>query len=156
MNEQINTPITEQQFNQICEQIESSQTGLLQCCKSAHISQQSFYQYIKKIGDSAKERYARAKESQIDNLVDQMEVLENACLTAVETAEDSRIANAIVQAYRLKIDNLKWIASKLKPKTYGDKLDITSNGNDITREILITPISNTSKPTATSQDSQAQ
>ena len=69
-----------------------------------------------------------------------MEVLENECLMAVETAEDSRKANAIVQAYKLKIDNLKWIASKLKPKTYGDKLDITSNNESLVRNISLTAI----------------
>lgn len=29
---------------------------------------------------------------------------------------------------RIQVDTLKWILSKLIPKTYGDKLDVTSDG----------------------------
>lgn len=35
---------------------------------------------------------------------------------------------AVMTAYKLKADNMKWSMSKMKPKKYGDKTDITSNG----------------------------
>ena len=41
------------------------------------------------------------------------------------------ISNALANAYKLKADNLKWSMSKMKPKKYGDKLDMTTNGKDI-------------------------
>ncbi len=44
-------------------------------------------------------------------------------------------ANAVVNAYKLKADNLKWAMSKKMPKKYGDKLDLTSKG-----KVLPTPI----------------
>ena len=36
-----------------------------------------------------------------------------------------------VQRSRLRIDTRKWLMSKQNPKVYGDKLDMTTNGNDI-------------------------
>ena len=36
-----------------------------------------------------------------------------------------------IQRSRLRIDTRKWLMSKLNPKVYGDKLDMTTNGNDI-------------------------
>lgn len=36
-----------------------------------------------------------------------------------------------VQRDRLRIDVRKWAASKLKPKKYGDKLDVTSDGQQL-------------------------
>ena len=36
-----------------------------------------------------------------------------------------------VQRSRLRIDTRKWLMAKMNPKVYGDKLDMTTNGNDI-------------------------
>lgn len=41
-----------------------------------------------------------------------------------------------VQRARLIIDTRKWVASKLKPKKYGDKLDMTSDGKALPTPIL--------------------
>lgn len=40
-----------------------------------------------------------------------------------------------VQRSRLRIDTRKWLMAKMKPKKYGDKLDLTSDG-----KVLPTPI----------------
>lgn len=136
----IKTPISKEQFEDICNEIETTEIGLLQCCIKNGISQQSFYNYMKIIGSEAKERYVRAKEEQIDNLVDQIAQIEADCMQAIETTEDPKKANALVNAYKLKCDNLKWIASKLKAKKYGDKIDITTDGQALVRNITLTPI----------------
>lgn len=46
-------------------------------------------------------------------------------------AETGKIDPAWVQLQRLKIDAKKWELSKLKPKVYGDKLDVTTDGEKI-------------------------
>ena len=63
-------------------------------------------------------QYARAREEQSETLVDQI-------LHIADTCEDPRIA-------AVRIDARKWIASKLKPKKYGDirQLDV-SGGIDL-------------------------
>lgn len=35
------------------------------------------------------------------------------------------MASAWVQQKRMQVDARKWIASKLKPRTYGDRIDMT-------------------------------
>jgi hypothetical protein len=65
-------------------------------------------------------QYARAKEEQADYLVEDM-------LDISEHTEEDHTAFTganVVQRDRLRIETRKWIASKLKPKKYGDKLDI--------------------------------
>jgi hypothetical protein len=57
-------------------------------------------------------QYARAREEQADYYAD--EIIEIA-----DTAEDANLA-------RLRIDARKWKASKLRPKKYGEKIDLTS------------------------------
>lgn len=46
-------------------------------------------------------------------------------------AETGKIDTGWVQLQRLKIDAKKWELGKLKPKKYGDKLDVTSDGEKI-------------------------
>lgn len=64
------------------------------------------------------DKYARAKEDQADTLTDDME----------DIARDIKID---VKRARLIIDTRKWAASKLKPKKYGDKIDMTSDGEKL-------------------------
>ena len=133
------TPITEEQFNNVCNLI-ANNVSLNKACAQLHIAKQSVYIYMDKIGDSAKNQYVRAKESQIEAMIDEMQDVEEECLQAVECIEDPKKANALVQAYRLKLDNLKWIASKLKAKKYGDKVDITNSDGSLIRNMTLTPI----------------
>lgn len=41
-----------------------------------------------------------------------------------------------IQRSKLRVDTRKWYASKVKPKKYGDKLDMTTNGKDLPTPIL--------------------
>lgn len=69
--------------------------------------------------------YARAREQQADYYADEM----------IELADEAKDVNKA----RLQIDVRKWKASKLQPKKYGDKLDITTRDEtpQITREEMI-------------------
>lgn len=64
-------------------------------------------------------KYARAREVQGD-------VMDEKILEAADTVTSENAA-----AMRVKIDAYKWRAAKLKPKVYGDKIDVTSGGERI-------------------------
>ena len=89
-----------------------------------------------------KDQYARAKEESADADNETLEEIGDEAIDASWKA-DPKAASAVVQAYKLKADNLKWAMSKKKPKKYGEKLDLTSGG-----EKLPTPIygGNSTKP----------
>lgn len=53
-----------------------------------------------------------------------------------------KVSNAVVSAWKLKSDNLKWSMSKMKPKKYGDKIDFTTGGEKITGFNFL-PVENT-------------
>lgn len=65
-------------------------------------------------------QYARAKDSQADAMEEDM--LDIADTPPAMTA-DGKIDSGDVADKRLRIDTRKWIASKLKPKKYGDKIE---------------------------------
>lgn len=63
-------------------------------------------------------KYEESKAIQADVYADEMDDI------AHDTTLDTRRA-------RLIIDTRKWTASKLKPKKYGDKLDVTTDGKSL-------------------------
>jgi hypothetical protein len=67
------------------------------------------------------DKYAKAKDTQADTLADEMQYIADNVI-----ADKDAVAKA-----RLQVDTRKWVAAKLKPKKYGDKLDMTSGGEKL-------------------------
>jgi hypothetical protein len=61
------------------------------------------------------EQYAHAREAAADALADDIQDISDGVLNKKYDPQAARVA----------MDGKKWIASKLKPKKYGDKLDLT-------------------------------
>jgi hypothetical protein len=83
------------------------------------------YQLVRKvIAENAEFRamYDKAVEDRADKLAE--EIIE---LSDAEMPEGLKgpEASAWVQQKRLQVDARKWVASKLKPRTYGDKIDVS-------------------------------
>ncbi len=97
--------------DEICERIAQGQS-LITICKDKHLPCVRLVQGW--LSDESKilflQDYACARDAQADYYADEM-------LSIAENEPD-------VQRARLQIDTRKWIASKLKPKKYGDKLAI--------------------------------
>jgi hypothetical protein len=76
--------------------------------------------------DWFKEQYIRAKDNQADTNAEDIQ----------ELVHEVRTGKIDPQAARVAGDLLKWSSSKLKPKKYGDKLDVTSDGKALPTPIL--------------------
>lgn len=63
-----------------------------------------------------RDQYARARETQADAIADEI-------LDIADEAEDAAKA-------RLQVDARKWLAGKLRPKVYGDKVSTEVTGAD--------------------------
>lgn len=136
----MDTPITKDQFDYFCELFATTNNSKKTICKGMGISDSSVDKYIRIIGDSAARQYARAKEDQCEPLHQAIADRIAKCRQDIDSEEDPKKCNAIVQLCKIDIDAIKWDLSKRQPKVFGDKLDVTTNGNDIVREINVTPI----------------
>lgn len=78
------------------------------------------------------EQYARAREAQADAMAD--EILQIADDGQNDTYVDDegrpRTDTDVIARSRLRVDARRWLASKLKPKVYGEKVDTTISGPD--------------------------
>ena len=107
----------------ICEQIAQGKS-LVNICGELDISYTQVMVWLSKYPDFT-DKYARAREAQADWYADEI-------ISVIDNAKSDR--NEIERA-KIKIEALKWVASKLKPKKYGDKLDLTSAGERIEQPI---------------------
>jgi len=86
-------------------------------------------------------QYTRAKEEQADFLQEEMLDIaddgSNDFMTIVKGDEQYTVENKEwTSRSKLRVETRKWAASKLKPKKYGDKIDVTSNGEPIKGTIV--------------------
>lgn len=121
------TDYTPELGDEICEEIENSVRGIDHICKANERfpCAQTFRRWLKQIPE-LRAKYAQAKEAQADKVAD--ETIEIAYddkkdwKTIVnEDGEEKTVfvAESVARA-RLKVDTLKWHASKLAPKKYAD------------------------------------
>jgi hypothetical protein len=110
------TKYTQELADEICRRIMDGES-LRGICESQDIPDRSTVHLWLATNSQFSDQYARAKEEQADTLADDMQFI-------ADTVQPDR--DAVAKA-RLQIDTRKWSASKLKPKKYGDKMQL---GND--------------------------
>lgn len=93
--------------------------------------------------ESFSKQYARAKEEAADMFIeDIIEIADNAKKDKIPVYEvDNETGDKTLTGYKesknsvrraqVQIESRKWLAMKLKPKKYGEKLDLSTNGKDI-------------------------
>ena len=123
-----------EKFDAICLLV-SKGKALRNAVKIYHISTTDFY----KIADSdnaLKERYVRACEDRATAIFEDI----------IDISDDSSLDTTIIEKNgqtievenkewvnrsKLRVDARKWILSKMNPKKYGDKIDVTSKDEKI-------------------------
>ena len=80
--------------------------------------------------DSFRTKYARARDAQADLLAAQIVDIADTPLMGVKTKTNDRgevetTEGDMIEHRRLQVDARKWYASKLAPKKYGDRQEIT-------------------------------
>jgi hypothetical protein len=69
------------------------------------------------------QQYTRAKQEAADSFIEEMHDISDASAEIVGDGHDA----ARINAARLRVDTRKWIASKLKPKKYGERMQHASD-----------------------------
>ena len=116
-------------FYEICRIYANTKQSLQKICDSdkRFPNRDTFYERKAKDKELS-DMYARARISQIELRID--EIFEEAADDSKDIlygADGPRPNMAAVNRSRTKIDTLKWTASKVIPKVYGDKLELTDS-----------------------------
>lgn len=110
----------------LCDAVIEGMQGGLSCfkaCQSAGVNHSTFMRWVS--DDTAlANRYARAREELIELMA--QDLLEIADAPVGSTDSGSTDGGA-VQKQKLQIDTRKWLLSKLAPKKYGEKLEVSGD-----------------------------
>ena len=106
----------------ICERLADGES-LVSICKTDGMPKKTaVYEWLASKKDFA-EMYARAREDQADSLADQIIALADEM--PMEITDDkgkTRFDSAYVQWQKNRVDARKWVAAKLKPRKYSDRI----------------------------------
>lgn len=125
----------------ICEQLASGDSMRTVCRADDMPAMSTVFKWLRE-HKTFSEQYARAKEEAADALVEEiMDIADDGSndwmvYHGKDDYEGWKLNGENIQRSRLRVDTRKWVASKLKAKKYGDKIDMTTNGKDLPSPIL--------------------
>lgn len=139
------TTYTQEIADYICESIADG-LSLREICNQEDMpSRATVFKWLNDI-EGFSNQYARAREEQAETLADEIiaiidDAAEPLMVEGVPLLADGKpimLASQVSVAHaRLKMDARKWVASKLKPKKYGDKMELSGDKeNPLTVEIV--------------------
>jgi len=94
-------------------------------------SQWRVYQWLAQNEDFRKQ-YADARAKQADAIFDECLDIADECSNdfAVDSEGNVKIDHDAINRAKLRIDTRKWMAGKLRPKVYGDKIEVDNRSSD--------------------------
>lgn len=133
---------TETLTSEICERLADGES-LRQICADEHMPARStVFKWLSE-NETFSDQYARAREEQADTLADEIVAIADEECTMIRAdkhlavkGEDEEgnvevvFDSVAVARNRLRVDARKWIAAKLKPKKYGEKVDVGLGNTD--------------------------
>ena len=78
------------------------------------------------------DQYAKAKMQQSELMAEQISELSEVANKYIDSEGNERIDTGSIASQRLQIDSIKWLASKLAPKIYGDRMQVHTTNNEDT------------------------
>jgi AcrR family transcriptional regulator len=116
--------------DKICSQIIDG-VGLREICAEVGISIPTIFYWIQH-NERFSKHYARARQIQAEILADELKTIADekpVCLIPTKSGGSFEATDKSgIERNRLRVDTRKWIASKLLPKKYGDKLEVEHSG----------------------------
>ena len=103
----------------ICERLAEGESLRAICSDDAMPCKAAVFRWLSEWPEFA-DQYARAREEQAETLADELVAIADG-----HGGEDSAVLTA---RDRLRVDARKWVASKLKPKKYGDRIQQELSG----------------------------
>lgn len=128
---------TKEIADEICERIAEGES-LRRICLSDHLPNRKtiFHWLLNDTHPGFCDQYRMARDMQAENFADEMnDIADDGSNDYMENVDDQgavigyKLNGEHIQRSRLRIDTRKWIASKLKPKKYGDKIEVENSGS---------------------------
>lgn len=119
---------TEETATEICARLASGEP-LVKICRGEempHVA--TVYRWLG-AQDAFRDMYARAREDQADTLADEIIAISDEAQIGEKTTTKANgdvetVTGDMVDRARLRVEARKWVAAKLRPRKYGDRLEL--------------------------------
>ena len=137
------TSFTQKIADMICERLSDGESLRTICLGDDMPNRSTVFRWL--ADESRKEfrdQYARAREAQADFLADEiLEIADDTARDTIVTEKNGEQPNSEwITRSRLRVDARKWLASKLAPKKYGDKVELSGTGEGGAIVVATTPL----------------
>ena len=141
------TDYSQEMADIICERIADGESLRQICSEETMPNKATVFRWLGKFKEFS-DQYARARENQAETLADEITNIADETMVIVKEKDgftEVVLDSTAVARNRLRIDTRKWVASKLLPKKYGDKVDLNHGGQvDNPLSVLISQVSGSS------------
>jgi len=119
------TIYTQELADEICSQLANGDSMRTVCKPDEMPCKATLFMWMR-TNQAFLDQYTRAKQESADALTDEMlDIADDSTNDYIKTDEgDKKVDQEHIQRSRLRIETRKWLASKLKPKKYGDRQQI--------------------------------
>ena len=125
-------------FDSICELIINGKSLRTALKENNNISAQTFFIWLREDDDKSKQ-YTRATTERDELMFEDMfDIADDSTSDYIETDSGKVFNSEHLQRSKLRVDTRKWALSKIMPKKYGDKLDLTTDGEKIQQQATMT------------------
>lgn len=120
-------------FDWIISEIESGKSLISALNTNGMPSTSTFYIWLEEDSEKSK-RYARACEARELLIFDEILTIADKQDADVDEKDGVEVINHnVINRNRLQIDARKWVLGKMNPKKYGDKVDVTTDGEKLSQ-----------------------
>ncbi len=127
------TTYTDALGDSICERLMDGESLKSICAADDMPHRSTVFRWIV-ANETFRDMYARAREEQAETMADEIVSIADEGETKVIVGGDGAsmvvFDSTAVARNRLRVDARKWVAAKLKPRKYGDKLQTEISGPD--------------------------
>lgn len=132
---------TKELADKVCERIAEGKSMRTVCAPEDMPSISTVFKWLRENPEFA-QQYARATEERTEamseDILDIADDGSNDLMTIQKGNMSYEVENKeVTNRSRLRVDTRKWLMSKMKPKKYGDRVDVTSDGKAIKGNTII-------------------
>ncbi len=135
------TTFTQELADKICEELALGKSMRTVCAEEDMPVMSTVFKWLRENKEFS-EQYARAKQESSDAMAEEiLDISDNGVNDWMEREYGETTAwvtnGEALQRSKLRVDTRKWLMAKMKPKKYGEKLDMTSDGKAIKGNTII-------------------
>lgn len=115
---------TQETADAICDRLASGESLRLVCADEGMPNRTTVLRWLDGNADF-RSQYARAREAQADHMADEILSIADDGLNDTYRDDDGNVRTDtdVIARSKLRVDARKWLAAKMAPKKYGDKIE---------------------------------